>query len=66
MVGDRFEHAGNRGADRRHTPMGDIRERAVPCVLCSRPTWNIDAVCDNCERRVQAERLGTQPAADSN
>jgi hypothetical protein len=60
MIGDRSEQVDRRATDRRHTPMGDIRERAVPCTLCSRPTWNIDAVCDSCDRRLQAERRGVQ------
>jgi hypothetical protein len=40
-------------SDRRHTPLGDSRERAVPCDFCSKPTWNIDPVCDRCDRRTE-------------
>jgi hypothetical protein len=58
MIDDRFMHADRRGGDRRHTPMGDVRERAVPCALCGRPTWNIDAVCDGCDQQLEAELGG--------
>jgi hypothetical protein len=57
MAGDGYEQVYRRAADRRHTPMGDRRERAVPCAVCRRDTWNIDAVCDRCDRRLQAETV---------
>ena len=37
--------------DRRHTALGDTREHPVPCQECGTPTWNVDAVCDACDRR---------------
>jgi hypothetical protein len=58
MADDGGEHVYRHAADRRHTPMGDARERAVPCVLCGRANWNIDAVCDSCDRRLQADQRG--------
>lgn len=30
-------------------PERQPRERAVACVRCMKPTWNLDAVCDNHE-----------------
>lgn len=35
-------------SDPTRSPLGDQRERAVPCQRCRRPTWNIDAFCDDC------------------
>jgi hypothetical protein len=30
------------------TPLGDRRERDVPCSRCQQPTWALSATCDNC------------------
>lgn len=35
--------------DRNTTPLGDRRERAVPCSICRRGTLAISAVCHYCE-----------------
>jgi hypothetical protein len=47
------------------SPLGDRRQRSVPCRCCGCPTLAIDAVCDRCddlvrladERRVEHEQL---------
>jgi len=36
------------GATRATSPLGDRRERAVPCRHCRRMTIALDAVCDRC------------------
>jgi hypothetical protein len=37
---------------RYRTPLGDMRERAVPCrELCGRMTLAVDARCDACHER---------------
>ena len=33
------------------SPLGDSRERPVPCADCARPTWNIRGVCCDCMDR---------------
>jgi len=33
------------------SPMGDRRERGVPCLRCRRETWNIKAICNRCLAR---------------
>lgn len=33
------------------SPLGDHRERAVPCSDCGRPTWNLRATCNTCLER---------------
>jgi hypothetical protein len=45
--GDRRHSAG----DRRYSPAGAIRERPIPCLECGQDTWNVDGVCDACDRR---------------
>jgi len=37
------------------SPLGDRRERAVPCQRCRRSTWNIVAVCDSCLAKAKEE-----------
>jgi hypothetical protein len=34
--------------DRYVSGLGDRRERAVPCGVCSATTWALDALCDSC------------------
>lgn len=34
--------------DRYTSPLGDRRERPVPCQRCGQPTWTLDAVCERC------------------
>lgn len=38
------------GATRRLSPLGDSRQRPVPCRRCRTMTIAIDAVCDRCDR----------------
>lgn len=33
---------------RYESPLGDRRERAVPCSRCGDGTWALDAICDFC------------------
>ena len=33
------------------SPLGDRRERAVPCWICQTPTWALDGLCDPCAER---------------
>lgn len=35
------------------SPLGDRRERPVPCSLCRHPTAALDALCDPCHDRAQ-------------
>jgi hypothetical protein len=51
-AGNQADHRNNSVRDRRRTPLGDSREHAVPCVVCGAETWNIDPVCDRCDRRL--------------
>lgn len=30
------------------SPLGDTRERPVPCHHCRAETWNVEAECDRC------------------
>jgi hypothetical protein len=50
---------GSRTGCERHGP--EPRERDVPCVSCSAPTWNVSALCDQClerEAKFSAVRRG--------
>jgi uncharacterized OB-fold protein len=44
------------GATRALSPLGDRRERPVPCADCGRPTVAIDAMCDRCSERAVSAR----------
>lgn len=35
------------------SPLGDRRERPVPCSMCRRPTAALDAMCDSCADKAQ-------------
>lgn len=35
------------------TPLGDRLERSVPCSVCRRPTFALDATCDVCVDKAQ-------------
>lgn len=48
--------------DRKRTPMGDMRERGVPCQRCRRETWNIIPVCDACHAREELHRVAIKVA----
>lgn len=37
--------------DLKRTPLGDQRERSVPCQRCRQSTWNLVPVCDDCLKR---------------
>ena len=39
-------------AARMTSPLGDHRERSVPCIDCRRPTWTIEPRCDACHERM--------------
>lgn len=51
------------------SPLGDTRNRAVPCRHCRKPTWNHSARCSDCIARetffitfgVQYDAPGTHP-----
>ena len=48
------EHVENMAhADRYCSPLGDRRERSVPCSICRRPTFALDAMCDVCQDKAQ-------------
>jgi hypothetical protein len=51
VTSDHTEYQNPRRLDRRRTPLGDAREHPVPCAVCGAETWNIDLVCDRCDRR---------------
>lgn len=42
--------------DRYRTPLGDRRERPVPCRSCRRDTFALDAMCDECFDEIPSYR----------
>lgn len=38
-----------RTSDVDYSPLGDSRERSVPCSRCNRKTWRLSALCARCE-----------------
>ena len=42
------------------SPLGDRRERSVPCADCRTSTWALDGLCARCQsRRIEAADLRT-------
>ena len=49
-----------------HSPLGDQRERAVPCAICRRATFNIYACCTtHCDCAELAAAAGLPAATDA-